>query len=97
MGILGKLFHFLSTEDEPPRRSAAKSSTANAGCVLCKHWVKPSAITTKVVPSQRAVDWAKSNGFGRCTAPANDEVDRKRFTKETDGCDQHEMRAAGGK
>lgn len=94
MGFLGKLFHLLSTEEAP--KSAARS-TSNAGCVLCRHWVAPKAITTKVVPSQRAVDWAKSNGFGRCTAPSNNEVERKRFTKETDGCDQHEMRTAGAR
>ncbi|MFD2261490.1 hypothetical protein ACFSM5_01230 [Lacibacterium aquatile] len=94
MGFWGKVFHFLSTEDSPQPQARSKS---NPGCVLCRHWVEPNAITTKIVPSQRAVDWAKSNGFGRCTAPASGDVEKKRFTKQTDGCDQHQLKTAGAR
>lgn len=87
MGFWRRLFWFLSTEEKPVQKSTA-------GCIQCRHWVAPNAITQKIVPSTRAIDWAVANGFGRCTSPSGPGADKKRFTKPSERCDQHQMRAA---
>ena len=88
-GIFSKIRDALSVTETtftPPKRVRP-----TRGCSSCSFWVGPDNLTQKVLPSARAIAWAKDNGFGRCTHQArggNDSTsDKKRFTKPDAGCD----------
>ncbi len=97
MSLIRSIIDFLSVEERvapPPVRRAPDA------CATCKHWIGPDALTTKVVPSARAIAWAKDGGFGRCTAPSagtHERGETKRFTLPNDSCGQYakKVTAAG--
>ncbi len=91
-----RLVNFFMIEERvaPPPRPRPVNN-----CSACRHWVAPDKITSREVPSTRAIQWAKENGYGRCTAKATKDQQRergetKRFTMPTDGCGQFQ-KAAG--
>ena len=87
MGLLGRLKDALSVEEALPVKRPTR------GCNNCKFWVGPAELTTKVVSSQHAIEWARGKNLGRCTAPRSDQSDdRKRFTQATALCEQHAKR-----
>ncbi len=88
-----RLVSFFMIEE---RVAVAKPRAVN-NCAACRFWVSPDKITSREVPSTRAIQWAKDNGYGRCTVKASSDQDRKRgetkrFTISTDGCGQYAKR-----
>ncbi|KJV08338.1 hypothetical protein VZ95_18430 [Elstera litoralis] len=88
-----RLVNFFMVQE---RITVPKPRAVN-NCSACRFWVAPDKITQKEVPSTRAIQWAKDNGFGRCTAKAAPDQNKargetKRFTMPTDGCGQYAKR-----
>jgi hypothetical protein len=94
-GIFSKIRDALSVTETiivPQKRVRPKSN-----CASCFYWCSPDALTQKVLPSARAIAWAKDNDFGRCTHQQRggiDNSDKKRFTKADAGCDLWAPQAA---
>lgn len=65
------------------------SAQPSGPCRACRDWVAPEALTEKVVPSVRAIEWARSKQLGRCVSPkrtGENSGDTKRFTAAGQGC-----------
>lgn len=94
-GFWHRLVNFFMIEE---RRAAPPRLRQVDSCSACRNWLPPGRITTREVPSVRAIQWAQDNGYGRCTAkPSKDQQhergDTKRFTLPTDGCGQFQKSA----
>lgn len=91
MGLLKRFVNALMVEETLDVRQQNPADV----CRVCVHWIAPDALTAKIVPSERAIEWARKGGYGRCQAPrppANDKGDSKRFTLPTAWCQGYKKR-----